>query len=361
MAKKNFRKGINGKSHVSWPGFEKGNNGQFESLLSEPVPEYFSRPGDRTIRGQVDNNAIIILGRDRTGVGERDGGYNHDKGIDETNSRSGYSDYMAAGAIDIVVGRMAPFPISKEGYTLGPLFTTAGSPANPIPDLRKETLTGTSPEGFSAPHPGYAMDAARIYISQMTNLDENFKIESNILKQKSNAIQPSSTPVPYSGIMIKSDQVRMHAREDIKIVTGGPGESRNSQGEPIMQLGGIHLMAQNQSAEQQPIPLGMNLVVCLEDIMSRINQTMTIMLRFAKEQNSFNKTVAEHRHFSPFYGLECTPSITGGPHGIRTVVNQYKYVIEQLYKEMNNVISTRSTYFTPGKDTYINSPYNTTN
>ena len=355
---KNFRKGLNGKYHTKWPGFERGNNGQYESLLSEPVPEYFSRPGDRILKGQVDNNAIIIFGRDRTGVGEVDGGYNHEKGVDETQSQSGYSDYMGAGAIDIVVGRGAPFPLEREGFTLGPLFQTKYD----ILELKGETLYGSNPEGFEASHPGYAMDAARIYISQMTNMDHNFDIKKDILKQVKGTINQSTANLPHSGIMLKSDKVRMHAREDIKLVTGGTKETRNSQGEMIPVAGGIHLMAQNQSGEQQPIPLGLNLINCLEETLDRVSKTLTIMMRFSTEQAKFNETLSSHRHFSPFYGVECTWSLTGKPHGMKTVTNMCRYVQSQIAKEKNNITALKSTYLVDTvSPNHVNSSYNTTN
>ena len=354
----NFRKVSNGKSHTSWPGFERGNNGQYESMLSEPVPEYFSRPGDRIIRGQVDNNAIIVFGRDRTGVGEVDGGYNHEKGVDETKSQSGYSDYMGAGAIDIVVGRGAPFPLAVEGFTLGPLFNTKYD----ILELKQETLTGQTPGGFTADHPGYAMDAARIYISQMTNMDSNFDIKKDIFKKTTGTINPSTAKVPHSGIMVKADKIRMHAREDIKIVTGGEYERRNSQGEPIPTAGGIHLMAQNKAGEQQPIPLGLNLISCFEDVLEKVHKTLTIMMRFSIDQAQFNATLASHKHLSPFYGIECTWSLTGKPHGVKTVVNMFRYVQTQIEKEKNNITALKATYLTDTVNpNHINSSYNTTN
>ena len=353
-----FRKGINGKSHVSWPGFERGNNGQYESLLSEPVPEFFSRPGDKIIRGQVDNNAIIVFGRDRSGIGEVDGGYNHEKGVDETNSLSGYSDYMGAGAIDIVVGRGAPFPIQKEGFTLGPLFRTKEN----ITELLAENLSGEIPAGFTAPHPGYAMDAARIYISQMTNMDSNFGIKKNIIKKIDGTIEESTAKLPHSGIMIKADKVRMHAREDLKLVTGGPGEERNSQGETIPIAGGIHLMAQNQVNSQQPIPLGLNLLNCLDETLDRVSTALTIMMRFSTEQAKFNETLAAHKHLSPFYGIECTWSLTGKPHGVKTVVNMFRYVQSEISKEKNNITAIKASYLANTADPrHINSSYNTTN
>ena len=125
---KKFKKGKHGKSHVDHSGFKWVNDGKYESILVEPVPDFFMRPGDGFCTaknfGGFDNNASIIFGRDRSGIGETDGTTNPETGLDDTNSSSGYSEYMGAGAIDIVVGRGAPFPVSLEGHSFGPLFKT---------------------------------------------------------------------------------------------------------------------------------------------------------------------------------------------------------------------------------------------
>ncbi len=371
MAKK-FRKGINGKAHQpSHPGYHT-NNGQYESLLVEPVPEFFTRPGDGIVSaktaGGYDNNAAIIFGRDRTGQGEKDGGYNFDKGVDETNSLGvgSYGNYQGAGAIDIVVGRGAPFPVQRDGFTMGPLYNTE----HDILDLQKVVLEGTEPEPFEINHPGLAMDAARIYISQMTNVDDNFKI-SKVMSEDDTFSDVSGVGVnlrrpPHSAIMLKADKLRLHAREDIKIVTGGPKELYNSQGEPILVKSGIHLVAQNEVGKQQPIPLGNNLEDCINEIIEVINGLSTSIKRFASEQMQYNYVLSYHFHQSPAFGVSTTPSITGGPEGVRTITNQFRYVVLQCDKTQSNLEYIKSEYLTPGtnpqeEDSYINSGYNTTN
>ena len=371
MAKK-FRKGINGKAHkVDHPGYSV-NNGRYESSLSEPVPEYFARPGDMVLNaawvGGQNNNATIIFGRDRTGLGEKDGGYNFDKGLDETNSLGigSYGDYMGAGAIDIVVGRGAPFPVQKEGYTLGPLFNTQYD----ILALKKIMLSGSSPSPISIPHPGYAMDAARIYISQMTNVDDNFNITNTLTEDDSLSdasgygIKLPAGP-PSSAIVAKSDKVRIHAREDIKIVTGGPSETVNSQGEPILVKGGIHLISQNEKGKQQPIPLGNNLESCLDEVLDILGTITTSLKRFATEQMAYNDAISRHWHFST-PGVPTTFDPVLGPQGVKTVVHQFGYVVLQCDKAASNLEYIRAEYLSPGgnpgdDDNYINSPYNTTN
>jgi len=371
MAKK-FRKGIHGKAHAAdHPGYHV-SNGQYESILVEPVPEFFTRPGDAIItaktEGGNDNNAAIIFGRDRTGQGEKDGGYNADKGVDETNSLGvgSYGDYQGAGAIDIVVGRCAPFPVQMKGFTMGPLYNTE----HDISELKGIMLEATEPNRVRIPHPAYAMDAARIYISQMTNVDDNFNV-TKALSDDDPLSDASGTGVttrkpPSSAIMLKADKVRMHAREDIKIVTGGPREGINSQGEPILVKSGIHLIAQNQVGKQQPMVLGKNLEECIAEMLDTLNTLTTALKRMATDQMEYNLTLGGHFHQSPAFGVSTTPSVTGGPMGNKTVVNHFRYVVLECDKIQSNLEYVRAEYLTPGSnpqedDSYINSSYNTTN
>jgi hypothetical protein len=92
--------------------------------LVEPLPTYIKAKNEVVIEGK--NNTSIVLGRDRPS--NRLSGYG---GIGDTQ----------AGSIDIVVGRMSPTP--RDGVFVDPNF-------------RK--------------------DAARIHISQKTDIDSNFGI-----------------------------------------------------------------------------------------------------------------------------------------------------------------------------------------
>ena len=318
-----FRKAINGKAHqIDHPGYQI-NNGQNESLLSEPVPEYFARPGDGILTaadlyGQdgvagKDNNAAIIFGRDRTGLGEVD-----KPGETDSLGIGSYGDYMGAGAIDIVVGRMAPFPIQIKGKSISPLFNTQYS----LPITHE--LSGSLPEEVTADHPEYAMDAARIYISQMTNVDYNFDISEALTHEEEwDNEHPEYQPgPPSSAIVLKSDKVRIHAREDVKIVTGGFNETVNSQGEPIMARGGIHLIAQNEEGTQQPIPLGDNLEACFEEIVSVLNNISNTIKRFAETQMNYNHAISKHWHIST-PSVPTTFDVVLAPLGTSTVVQQF--------------------------------------
>jgi len=348
-----FIKGLNGKKHLNYHEFDNLKiDGKGHKSLSEPIPNYFSRPGDLIINSTTmklgnDNNTHIVLGRDRSGYGE----YNS---RDNKKSQSGYSDNMGAGAIDIVVGRCAPFP--PAGKTFGPMYITFQGPAAQAA-FADVTLNGTNPEGVSAPHPGYAMDAARIYISQMTDIDENFKISKRI-----RTTSDQKTKLPSAGIMIKADKVRMHARNDIKIVTGGNNETYTSMGARNLSVGGIHLMAGNGDAgTQHPIPRGYALEKALVQMIEIHKSLVDIVFGFVKTQMSYNKELATHFHQSPAMGASTTPSITGWALGVETQVSHFRNFIMEIPKHLYNAENCKKRYLTTGEDMYINSMYNTTN
>lgn len=380
---KRYVKGKYGTSHKYWPGFhERGNNG-IQKILLEPIPEYFKRPGDVQLTAAtfdgIDNNASIIFGRDRSGIKESDSPFSLKKGKPNPDylGVNSFGEQMGAGSIDIVVGRMAPFPLALKGYTVGPMFTTKTD----IQELALETLDGVENNiPFGAPHPRFAMDAARIYISQMSDVDNTFKIAKNVRalpsgkglvgKLHRNAAgliqeEREKVLVPNSSIMLKADKLRMHSRHDIKIVTGG--ESYDSTGELIMKTGGIHLVAGNKKNKNQPIPLGRNLEQCLESVLSLSTETLKIIQRFCKKQMSYNDVLSKHEHLSPFGpGLAVTMSITGAPAGIDTVVHQFLGVTKQIDNLLSEITRVRRTFLeAPSteneKTLYINSVYNTTN
>ena len=169
-----------------------GSSGLNNAGFIEPVPNIDSTTSEKVIKNG--NNSWIVLGRDRpAGI---ESGYG---GLGNTG----------AGAIDIVVGRMA-------GTTEGP----------------NSNLT-VPPNFFS--------DAARVHLSQKTDIDANFALVGNMRS------------IGKSGIGIKADAIRLIGREGIKIVTGkaknvdgaGKGGEKNAQGGKIEKVAGIHLIAGN--------------------------------------------------------------------------------------------------------------------
>ena len=217
--------------------------------LVEPVPNYIPRDGDRILDGA--NNASIVLGRDRPGeIG------------------SGYGSQTGAGTIDIVSGRLS-----------SNIQTT-------------ELNLGTSRRELLSIDPNLALDASRIYVSQKTDIDENFNLaEGSIGNSRARA-----------GIAIKSDAVRMIGREGVKIVT--KVDTHNSQGGGIISIPKIELMAGNGlGGDQQPAVKGTTLMRGLKEIIQKISDLNQVLDSFMTAQIEFNSAIMAHEHPSPV--LQC--------------------------------------------------------
>lgn len=91
--------------------------------------------------------------------------------------------------------------------------------------------------------PSFRLDAARVYISQKTDVDRDFELPKGKL--------PFATT--RSAVALKADGVRLIAREGIKLVAGH--DRVNSQGGDITRSGfGINLIGGGNDKDMQPIP-----------------------------------------------------------------------------------------------------------
>lgn len=265
--------------------------------LTEPVPNYLSSVGDHVIHGG--NNNWIILGRDRPA--SRASGY---AGLGDTQTAT----------IDIVVGRMAHEP--KDGVYVDPNLET---------------------------------DSARIYISQKTDIDKNFKLVPGSIGESNSK----------SAIGLKSDSIRIMGREGIKLVTGI--DKKNSQGGEITAILGIDLIAGNNDDDLQPLVKGANLTDGLEKLTNNLENLSGILSTFLTSQMDFNATAAMHYHYSPFYGMPTTPSDALASKGIEVAMKHLNDCLMGLQKFKVNIISYRNSYLRAHGDKYINSRYNKVN
>jgi hypothetical protein len=253
-------------------------------------PHYNEASGETVVQGE--NNNYIVFGRDRP------------RGV-----MSGYGGRGEAqcGMIDIVVGRHGIFgdTTNEEGT---------------------EIYLDSSPE----------LDTARIYISQKTDIDQNFGIT-----QADNVNSRHR-----SAILLKADDVRMVARENIKIVTGV--DRWNSVGFQPISTGGIHLIAGNKGDNLQPLVLGENLIRCLESIMDEIIDTQKLSLNLAQWAIKTTSFLMAHTHVSTTPGSPVTPSLevaTGVASGI--LVNDLVKVISDTMINLTNQTIDKVKYLKP--------------
>ena len=270
--------------------------------VAEPVPEYVEAPCETVYRGQ--NNSFIVLGRDR-----------------QSSRLSGYggSGDTQASMIDLCVGRMAWSPASadEEGNTVHA-------------------------------DPNFKVDAARIYISQKTDVDENFELCDG-------GVGNSKTK---SAIALKADGIRVIAREGIKLVTRTDG--KNSQGGEVLDVSGIDLIAGNDDKNLQPIPLGINLAKALERMVHHIDKLNGIVDGFLMSQIQMNTALTSHVHLVPIIGTTLvSPTVVAA--GMSTVFQQTTTTKVDIAKHKANLKLYSKNYLTSGGKKYINSRYNKVN
>jgi|2_EtaG_2_1085320.scaffolds.fasta_scaffold28523_2 hypothetical protein len=217
------------------------NNGLGGSYIVEPVPIYLQTESEEVWSNK--NGAFIVLGRDRPG--NRLTGYG---GVGDTQ----------AASIDIVVGRMGSKPkqVTEEGEKI---FAE--------PDIK--------------------IDAARIYISQKTDVDDNFNLSDGTI----------GSAKARSAIALKADGVRIISREGIKLVT--TTDKLNSQGGKVKSRSGIDLIAGNDSAGLQPLVKGDNLVEGIDKIIGYIESLTEIVQGVVTAQMALNTALASHTHVIP--------------------------------------------------------------
>lgn len=284
---------LNNKSNVDGVGLEP---------ISEPIPLRLTLSGEKVYSN---NNSFIVLGRDRPA--SRLSGY-------------GGKGHTGASSLDLVVGMMAPTPkqVNDKGERI-------------------------------YADPNFKVDAARIYLSQKTDVDANFSIVAG----------STGMSTTRSAIAIKADAVRIIGRENIKLITRT--DVLNSQGGEIKSIGGIDLIANNDDSDLQPMVKGDNLSEALQQLTEHVDKLNGILNGFVMYQMKFNQAVTHHYHYSPFMALPTTPSISVVTEGINSLVKTLTSTVKSLYLHKQNLVSYKHNYFSPSGAKYIQSRYHNLN
>lgn len=221
--------------------FKSLYNGVFCGKITEPHPTYYSAPCEKVIKGQ--NNSYIVLGRDRPS---------------SMQSGFGGAGHTQCSSIDIVAGRMSGINqnVTKEGE-----------------------------EVFC--NPSFTRDAARIHISQKTNVDKNFGLVDGGV----------GNSVERSAIGMKADSIRIIGREGIKLITRTDGT--NSRGGTVSIVKGIDLIAGNDDTDLQPIPKGHNVADALKGAFQEIDRLNAVVADMILILLQFNLALGAHTHGIP--------------------------------------------------------------
>jgi hypothetical protein len=276
-------------------------------LRSQPMINRTDCAGERIIRGH-DNNAFIVIGNDR--VSDESTGY-------------GGGGNTQCDAIDIVAGMGGHTPLQTIG---------------PCPGDKKAT------------HPNFFVDAARIYLSQKTDVDKNFGIgnEDHYFKSKAK-----------SAAVVKADNVRLVGRESLKLITNT--DAFNSKGGKIRQLSGIHLIANNDEDDLQPMVKGDNLQAALLKLTDNVESLAKILHGFVKYQMEYNSALQKHVHVSPFAAKNTVQSFTAIAKGLDMHAKAVFNTEMSILKQLTNLQSYKMNHLVQSGPEYIGSRYNKTN
>tara|TARA_R110000751_G_scaffold15091_1_gene48803 strand:- start:759 stop:1715 length:957 start_codon:yes stop_codon:yes gene_type:complete len=293
------------------PNLSAGLNG---NNISEGVP-FFDKTESEVVFKNL-NNSWIVLGRDRPST--KGSGY-------------GGSSATQCGSIDLVVGRMS----SVDGGPKSDIWAS----------------------------PNFTSDAARIYISQRTNIDENFDLVDGGVGRSTGR----------SGIALKADAVRIIAREGIKLVTGT--DKKNSQGGDINSTLGIDLIAGNDEAELsgplqsfesgetnflQPLVKGENLTAALDELATQLGDLATRFDKFSAAQTQYNTALSTHVHICTAPTIPSLPSVELIPMFISCNIKQFINSASVSWAQSLNLSTFKTNYLKPEGDLYICSRYNRT-
>ena len=194
----------------------------------------------------------------------------------------------------------------------------------------------------------FKADAARIYLSEFTDLDEAVEL-------------PQTSNMPFenrSAFAAIADNAALKGRLGVKIATSPHGDY-NSKGGRISSGSGIELIANSNETDLQPMVKGANMEAALESIYSRLNELTDAVMDIAAENVKLLVALTAHTHVSPIGPT--TPSldlpITTIP-SIQTVANAGP--INGLKTKLNILFDEIDYTFSLG-GCYINSDFNRTN
>ena len=212
------------------------------------------------------------------------------------------------------------------------------------------TLTrGEADKSFGSMDKGNGVgDAARIYISQRTDIDDYFDICDGSVGRS----------FADSAIGMKADSIRIMSRKGIKLITQENPPGRNSVDGKMDVVYGIDLIAGNRDADDagklrggvpfpehpylQPIPKGLNLEDCLSYMMNHTRTVSSILSDFAALQMQINTAFALYpRGGVGFFGIPIVTTWGLPPQidpSMSVASNFWQTIIKGTFKMQANVI-----------------------
>ena len=225
-----------------------------------------------------------------------------------------------------------------------------GTPASSI-DLvtgRLSCVPNAANNGNIYVNDSFAHDAARIYCSQTTDLDNAF----DLVKGDNPSFESRS------GVGIKADGIAMIGRSGIKLVTSPHGD-HNSKGGKVRSGTGIELIAKNDDSDIQPLVKGDNLILVLKTIFKRIDVLTDMVMNLAQTNMNLTIQLAAHTHVTTVPIIIAQPSVDLAPQAALAIADYAGYMIGGTSLKMNLLFDDFNHLTSLGGE-YINSDLNRT-
>ena len=317
------------------------DRGIFHDKLPQSFPTRVKAPAEKTITGDNNANACITIGPDRP--------YGRTSGF-------GARGHTQCATIDLCVGIGARAQDANRSGVKGTAVIPGQNPAG--------MTAGTAP--MTAPAPLYAdpnvrNDAARIYISEKTNVDKNFGLAKG---------QGLYDYEARSAVAVKADLVRIIGDEGIKLVTR-VSETNSVSNCRIRHVPGINLIAGNNSAGLQPLVKGRNLVEALEKVTDHLDALTGAVISHISYTLSFHSAIAWHKHdvpvspqpsgAKPYTAIVAIPEFPILAADFQLMIKTLGKTYASLYSSKINIALFKLNYLKQCGNAYILSDYNFTN
>ena len=324
----------------------------YSQLPNDLYPIYDQKPCEKVFEH---GNSYIVFGTDRVGKFKTIT-QNGEELKTNMDVGYGYSGDDGSYMIDLVAGRQSMFKLSslqdaaEEGLNL---YKSGDITVDELYD-RFESLDEEEKKRLRS-GPSFTNDAARIYISQKTDVDNAFEIITGEV----------GSPTGRSAIGLKADSIRIFGREGIKLVThaGSNEPLLNSRGGGLGKMKGIDLIAGNLNKEPydlQPIPKGTNVVNMVVQTLEVIKTLKDQVDGLITDIQDIQLDIRSHYHISPFFGAP-----TGIAPNLQTKGVNHDIALESRSLSLSAVDAgaalVEMTYLSPANKNYICSQLNNVN
>ena len=300
--------------------------GSNSTIKYEPIPKYTKRSGDLVIQGS--NNSLICLGTDR-----------YWKKDDTLNRSNAFSKKIQSfsGAIDLVAGRgrSLAYDVNEPKRTASKTYTHTDLDFTEIEKGKLASKCEGDPDFYS--------DAARLYISMKTTIDDALSLSNYTPIVPSDDTQRTLTT--GSTVFAKADYVRIVARKDDEIGVNGS----------IKLIKEGHVNKERADAESMPLD-GCSISLLEDGVIHVAGQR--IFLGLSPTDTQIDEVVVGENTDNRATPLGLTQPYIKFQELKQLFINLI-YQIEQLRRDVKSHIDSYNSHTHVGNDTVTGAPVKT--